>query len=189
MKPTVDFDSIAEAWQKWEEILEPCFGRLNELLLEKAVISEKHHVLDLGCGSGIPALLIAKRVTKGKVIGVDISEPMVAVARRKVDALKLNNISFQNHDIHSLPFEASSFDAVTARFSLMFVETPQNTINEVFRVLRNRGRFSVCVWGDPQKNPLPRNVLGQYCEVPSNNPDVPGPYRFADKGRLAALMN
>ena len=184
-----DFGRVAEAWEKWEDWLEPCYGDFNERLLELSNVSPGQSVLDLGCGSGQPALLEAKRVgPNGRVFAIDISEAMLAVAKRRADSLNLRNIEFQQGDIDSLPFPDDTFDAVTARFSLMFVSSPSRTLAEIFRVLRPQGKLSASVWAAAEQNPLPRNVLMRFVEVPGNEESGPGPFRYGSDSVLPKLL-
>jgi enediyne biosynthesis protein CalE5 len=184
-----DFSQVAEAWDKWEEWLEPCYQSFNNMLLEKARIHSGQTVLDLGCGSGYPALLEARCVgDHGKVFGLDIAENMITVARRRAAKLGLTNVHFQSHDIDTIPFPENYFEAATARFSLMFVDSPSKTLSEVFRVLKNGSTFCAAVWGDQALNPLPRTIIEKYFEIPPTDPEHPGPFRFSSPGTLSSLM-
>jgi enediyne biosynthesis protein CalE5 len=184
-----DFNRVAAAWEKWEDWLEPSYRTFNEILLKSARIEEAKKVLDLGCGSGYPAILEAQRVGgHGSVIGLDISEQMLKVAKRRAKTMGLTNVQFQYCDVDALPFSGNYFDCATARFCLMFVRSPRDTLQEVLRVLKSGGRFSASVWGSPEKNPLPRKILERYYDLPREDPKVAGPYRFAKKGVLVQMI-
>lgn len=184
-----DFGSVAHAWEKWEEWLEPCYRSFNETILRLAAVTEGHRYLDLGCGSGYPAVLVAQVAgEKGEVIALDIADEMLEVARRRSKNLGLNNIQFQKQDIDSLPFASDSFDGVTGRFCLMFVSNPSKTLKEICRVLKPGGKFVAAVWGDPEKNPLPRSLFQKRFTLPASDPAVPGPFRFSGPGVLTGLM-
>jgi ubiquinone/menaquinone biosynthesis C-methylase UbiE len=94
-------------------------------------------VLDLGSGTGYPAILAAQAVgATGDVIGIDLAERMLAVARRKAASLGLTNVTFRTGDATTLPFQTASFDAVTSRFCLMFLPEIPKAVSEIARVLR-----------------------------------------------------
>lgn len=184
------FGNVAETWEKWETWLAPGYRCFNRLFLRKAGIAGGQKALDLGCGTGYAARLAADIVGPGgNVVGLDISQEMIDVASRRTNALGFAQVSFQTCDITHLPFPDDSFDAATARFSLMFVPDVENTLSETHRVLKNGGRLVASVWAEPEKNPLPRNVLKQYFDLPPADPAVPGPFRFAKSGDLSRLLS
>lgn len=184
------FGHVAETWEKWESWLARSYRCFNRLFVRKAGIARGQRVLDLGCGTGYAARLAADIVGPGgSIVGLDISQKMIDVASRRTNALGFTQVSFQTCDITHLPFPDDSFDAATARFSLMFVPDVENTLSETHRVLKNGGRLVASVWAEPEKNPLPRNVLKQYFDLPPADPAVPGPFRFAKSGDLSRLLS
>jgi ubiquinone/menaquinone biosynthesis C-methylase UbiE len=184
-----DFNRVAAAWEKWEDWLAPSYRAFNEIFLKSAEVKEGNKVLDLGCGFGYPSVLEAQKVgARGSVIGLDISEEMLEVAKKRTKRMGLTNVQFQLCNVDALPFSDNHFDSATARFCLMFVRSPRNTLLEVRRVLKIGGRFSASVWASPAKNPLPRKVLARYYDLPAEDSEVPGPYRFARRNALAQMM-
>jgi ubiquinone/menaquinone biosynthesis C-methylase UbiE len=146
-------------------------------------------VLDLGCGTGQPALLEAQRVAPGgRVIALDVLPEMIAVASKRAVAMNLTNVEFRQCDIELIPFPDAAFDAATSRFCLMFLRSVEKSIGEVFRVLKPDSGFCASVWAAPEKNPLPRGVLSAYYSLPSPDRSVPGPFRFSEKGSLKELL-
>src|SRR5262245_20474052 len=117
-----DWNRVAGGWEKWDRFFDEQMAFLNHRLVADARIRSGMRVLDLGPGTGYPALLGAQTVgPSGGVIGLDLAEQMLDVARRKASTLGLANITFRASDVTSLPFDAGSFDAVTSRFCLMFL--------------------------------------------------------------------
>jgi ubiquinone/menaquinone biosynthesis C-methylase UbiE len=147
---------------------------------------------DLGSGTGYPALLGAQTVgPHGSMIGMDLAEQMLAVARRKATALSLTNVTFRTGDATSLPFEAKSFDAVTSRFCLMFLPEIPKVAVEIARVLRPGGWVATAVWSAPEKNPsigLSMEAIKKVVELPPPDPTAPGIFRLATPGDLAGMM-
>lgn len=116
---------------------------------EAAGIQAGQHVLDVACGTGILARTIAERVgPNGAVVGIDPSEGMLTVARRKAPALE-----WRDGRAEALPFEANRFDAVVSQFGLMFFEDRRLAIQEMWRVLRPGGRLAVAVWDSVENFP------------------------------------
>ncbi|MCL4298634.1 MAG: methyltransferase domain-containing protein [Anaerolineae bacterium] len=116
---------------------------------ETAGIQTGQSVLDVACGTGILARTVAERVgPKGAVIGIDPSEGMLTVARRKAPA-----IEWRDGRAEALPFEANRFDAVVSQFGLMFFEDRRLAIQEMWRALRPGGHLAVAVWDSLENTP------------------------------------
>jgi enediyne biosynthesis protein CalE5 len=149
-------------------------------------------VLDLGSGTGYPALLAAQTVgSSGNVTGIDLAEQMLEAARRKAASLKLSNITFQTGDVTTLPFEAASFDAIITRFCLMFLPEIPKAVADIARILKPDTWVATAVWSAPDKNPylkLPIDVIKQFVELPPPDPTAPGIFRLAKPGELASML-
>ena len=184
-----NFGNVASNWEKWEQWLKPSYRCFNRLFLKKSGVKAGSKVLDLGCGAGYVAELVSKRIgSEGSLLGIDKAQEMIDVATRRVKEFRLTNVSFQTCDMSRLPFEDASFDVATARFSLMFVPDIRGTLLEIHRVLRADGKLVASIWGDMKKNPLPRNVIKEYFDLPLPDLDVPGHYRFENSGDLGKLF-
>jgi SAM-dependent methyltransferase len=109
-----------------------------------AKIKEGDTVVDLGSGAGNDAF-VARRYAgeKGKIIGIDFSEAMLEKARANVDKLGFNNIEFRQGDIEKLPIAANRADVVISNCVLNLVPNKEGVFKEVFRVLKQRGHFSI----------------------------------------------
>src|SRR4029077_15240107 len=147
---------------------------------------------DLGSGTGYPALLGAQTVgPSGRMIGIDLAEQMLAVARLKATDGGRENGTFRTGDATSLPFEANSFDAVTSRFCLMFLPEIPKAGAEIVRVLRPGGWVAVAVWSAPEKNPsigLSMEAIKKVVELPPPDPTAPGIFRLAQPDDLAGML-
>jgi ubiquinone/menaquinone biosynthesis C-methylase UbiE len=99
-------------------------------------------VLDVGCGTGILSVLAKNLVKDGEVIGLDLSQKMLEQAKKKALKYKLD-IEFIEGSIDSLPYDAGRFDVVIS--SLMFhhlpIQVKKDGLKEIYRVLKNGGRF------------------------------------------------
>ena len=109
-------------------------------LIELADISEGDRVLDVATGTGIVAMVSSKIVgPNGKVVGIDLSTDMLAIARQKAASAGLTNVEFHEGDAEKLDFSDGSFDAVLCASSLFFISDMQSALNEARRVLVQNG--------------------------------------------------
>ncbi len=118
-------------------------------VVEAAQIGPGEMILDVACGTGVLTLAAAERVgPSGSVVGLDINEGMLAVARRKA-----STIEWRHGRAESLPFSDHTFDAVISQFGLMFFEDQEVAIQEMVRVLRPGGRLAIAVWDSLDNTP------------------------------------
>ena len=187
-----DWNRVASGWEKWDQFFDDNMAFLNHRLVSDARVRRGMRVLDLGSGTGYPALLAAQAVgSAGSVTGLDLAESMLAVAERKAKRLGLNNVAFRTADVTTLPFEAASFDAVISRFCLMFLPEIPKAVADIARVLKSGGYVAAAVWSGPDKNPylrIPMDVIKEFIELPTPDPTTPGIFRLAKPGELASML-
>jgi ubiquinone/menaquinone biosynthesis C-methylase UbiE len=188
-----DWNRVAGGWEKWDRFFDEQLAFLNHRLVADARLRSGMRMLDLGSGTGYPALLGAQTVgPTGGVIGLDLAEQMLTVARRKATALGLVNVIFRTGDVTALPFETNSFDAVTSRFCLMFLPEIPKATAEIARVLRPGGWVAAAVWSSPEKNPsigLSMEAIKKVVELPPPDPAAPGIFRLDKPGDLSGLLH
>lgn len=111
---------------------------------EFAKIKEGDTVIDLGSGAGND-VFIARKFTgeKGKVIGIDFTEAMIAKARANAEKLGLQNVEFRQGDIDDMPVTANYADVIVSNCVLNLVPNKHKVISEIFRVLKPGGHFSI----------------------------------------------
>ena len=187
------WSAAAAGWDRWFDWYARAFGPLMEWCCDAAGLAPGDRVLDLACGSGLPALLAARRVgPAGRVVAVDLSPDMLAVARRRAHAAGLDNLEFMEMDAERLHFADASFDAVTCACGLMFLPDASGALGEIRRVLMPRGRLAAGVWDDPSKSPFLTTAGRAVAEYfpPSGPPDpkTPGAFRFAPPGVLESML-
>jgi ubiquinone/menaquinone biosynthesis C-methylase UbiE len=187
-----DWNRVAGAWEKWDRLFEEQAGYLNHRLVADARLRQGHAVLDVGSGTGYPAILAAQTVgASGSVTGIDLAGDMLAVAQRKAKRLGLLNVTFRTGDATTLPFETASFDAVISRFCLMFLPDVPKASTEIARVLKPNRWFAVMVWTSPERNPrigLSMAAMKQVFDLPPPDPTAPGIFRLAKPGELAGML-
>jgi ubiquinone/menaquinone biosynthesis C-methylase UbiE len=105
-------------------------------------------ILDVGCGSGASAIPAGKVVgPHGRVIGVDLADRLLAMARAKANAQKLQNIEFRQADMEALGYPDESFDAVICVFAIFFVPDMVKQVRELWRMVRGGGQLAITTWG------------------------------------------
>ncbi len=111
---------------------------------EFAKLKEGDTVIDLGSGAGNDCF-IARRIVgeKGKVIGIDFTEAMIERARENAEKIGFNNVEFRQGDIENLPVSADKADVIVSNCVLNLVPNKQNVFNEIYRVLKPGGHFSI----------------------------------------------
>ncbi len=109
-----------------------------------ADLREGDVVLDLGSGGGIDAFLAAKKVgPKGKVIGVDMTEEMVQLAKENAERMKVENVEFRLGEIENLPVEDGAVDVIISNCVINLSPDKDKVFSEAFRVLRPGGRMLI----------------------------------------------
>lgn len=120
--------------------------RYGRRTVERLRLPAGARVLDVCCGSGASAIPAAENVgPDGSVIGVDLAENLLALARTK--AKEITNVQFETGDMTDLRFASDTFDAVVCVFGIFFVPEMDAALLELTRVLRPQGRLAITTWG------------------------------------------
>lgn len=152
------FDSIAPYYDAMNVIMTAGAWRAWQRAFRRhAGVRPGESVLDVGCGTADLCLILAELVgPSGRVTGVDISEEMISVGRRKVERARLaDRVELRHGNALDLPFPDGSFDAVTSGFVLRNVADLPRALSEMARILRPGGRAVILELSHPA-NPLVR---------------------------------
>ena len=178
---------IASAAEIYEELYLPAIFQQWTLRMADAARAEPGaRVLDVACGTGVLArALIARVGPAGAVVGLDLNEGMLAVARRKEP-----EVEWRQGRAEALPFPDRSFDAVASQFGLMFFEDRVGAIAEMLRVLRPGGRLAVAVWDELERTPGYAAFVGLLDRLfgPGTAEALRSPFVLGDTARLRALF-
>ena len=178
-------------WRDHQDRHDHMLRPVSKLLLAAAAARPGERVVDVGCGCGELAFRLAKQVAPdGQVLGVDISEPMLGVARERAPAGL--GLSFALADATTYGFEPSAADLVLSRFGVMFFSDPAKSFANLWRALKPGGRTVFACWREAKKNlwavtPL-REAAKHAPPLPEMGPEDPGPFSFADDGRVRRIL-
>jgi len=149
------FDNISESYDGLNRVIS--FGtdiKWRKKVLQLIGDSKPASILDIATGTGDLALLFAKNLNAKNIVGLDLSEGMLSMARKKVTNTPLEEkVTFIKGDSEALPFEDNSFDAITVSFGIRNFETLDKGLSEIKRVLAPGGRFVILETSVPTKFP------------------------------------
>jgi SAM-dependent methyltransferase len=148
-------------------------------------------VLDACCGTGASALPAAHLVgTAGHVLGVDLAEPALALARAKAQAASLTNVEFRAADVEHTGLPSESFDAVVCVFGIFFLPDMAAAVAELWRLVRPGGVLAITVWGPGFLEPA---TAAFWAAVGAERPDLVGGFhpwtRVTDPAALSELFH
>ncbi|MBW4718808.1 class I SAM-dependent methyltransferase [Saccharothrix obliqua] len=187
----------AEAWNGYEgehcalhdERYDAVDGGFNALLFAAAPVAAGDRVLDVGCGNGQLARQAARHARGGHVLGVDLSEPMLAKARERAREEGLTTVSFEFGDAQVHPFPDGAFDVVLSRFGVMFFADPVAAFANLARALRPGGRLGFVCRANFSGTDLGSVFDAMAPHVPRpTGPDGAGPTSLADPRHTADLL-
>jgi SAM-dependent methyltransferase len=185
--------AAGERWAALQQRIDGVFAPLTDAVIGFASLRPGASVIDVGCGTGATVLALAGAVgPSGRVLGVDVSEPMLAVARQRVAAAGLANASLLLADASVHPFTPSSTDPVFSRFGVMFFADPAAAFANLRTGLAEGGRFSFACWQSFEANSwfaVPVGALQPLLPpMPPSDPFAPGPMALADPERTRSLL-
>jgi SAM-dependent methyltransferase len=184
--------SAGRRWTDHQEHQDQVLGPVSDRLIAVAAPKPGDRVIDVGCGCGATTIDFAARVSPdGEVLGLDISEPMLARARER--APQNLPIRFERADATVYDFEPNGADLVASRFGVMFFADPARSFANLRRSLKPGGRLVFACWREPKQNPwliLPLREAGKHAPpLPETNPEDPGPFAFASEARVRKILS
>jgi SAM-dependent methyltransferase len=166
---------------------------VTDLLVARAGAAAGESVLEIGRGTGAATVLFAEAVgERGRVVGVDISEPMLAGARQRAADSGLGNISLVQADAQVHRLEAGRFDLIVSRFGVMFFADPVAAFSNLSPAARPGGRLCFVCWGPLEENRhwmIPYEVALRHLGAPAPTPPhAPGPLAFSDRDYVRSIL-
>ncbi len=179
------WNNFSPGWKKWDASNMAFMQPFADEIIQRLDLKEDFNVLDVASGTGEPGLSIAEILTQGKVIGIDISEKMLATAQEHAADRNIKNYQTQASDVTELPYPDHCFDAISCRMGFMFFPDIQATLKEMRRVMKPGARLALSVWSGPEKNfwvTVAMGTINQIMELPPPPADAPGMFRCAQEG-------
>ena len=138
------FDTISEEYDGLNRVIS--FGidvKWRQKVVKIIGDTKPNSILDIATGTGYLAINLAK-TNASKIIGLDISEGMLSVARKKVQGTNLENkVEFIKGDSEAIPFNDNTFDAITVSFGIRNFENLEKGLADILRVLKPGGTFVI----------------------------------------------
>ncbi len=149
-------------------------------------------MLDIGCGTGSTTLAVARQLgPKGTAVGVDISEPMIALAKQRAEREGAPP-RFICADAQTHAFDDESFDMIVSRFGVMFFDDPVRAFANLRRAAAPNADLHVIAWRSPAENPFmttaERAAAPFLPQLPARKADEPGQFAFADRSRVHSIL-
>ena len=186
------WNAAAPGRVEWWPTIDEALQVVSDRLVELAGLRAGDRVLDIGTGTGEPAVTAARRVgAAGHVVAIDVAPEMLAAAAERASALGLDNVELRELDAAELELPGESFDAVLSRFALMFMEDVVDGFRRLRRVLAPGGGLAAAVWGPPARVPflaVPIRAARSELGLPPPAPGAPGPFALADRHGLERAL-
>jgi ubiquinone/menaquinone biosynthesis C-methylase UbiE len=173
----------------------PSDERLNPItdaLFARAAVASGERAIDIGCGTGATTIGLLRLVgTDGSVLGIDVSEPMLARARQSLGSDP--RLTLVQADATTYPFPEQGFDLALSRMGVMFFAEPAKSFANIRRALRRDGRLTFACWRTLEENPwqaLPVRAIASVVEERANSgPEEPGGFSFGAETRVRRILD
>ncbi len=185
------WNKFSSGWRKWDNHVLSWLRPVGDELIKSVSLKENYNVLDAATGTGEPGLTAALLVPKGKVVGQDLAEDMIQLAKENARIRGIKNYETVSCDVSKMPFPDNHFDALMARFGFMFFPDMQKAANEMARIVKPGAKISTSVWGMPEKNAWATVILGtinQMMQIPPLPDGAPGLFRCAKPGMMKDIF-
>jgi len=174
----------AEEWRRTDR----SFAGLTDRLLARASSRPLARVLDVGCGAGEITLALARGHPQTEVVGLDISEHLVEAARER--AANLDNAAFLVADASDWRGSQFAPDLIVSRHGVMFFDDPVSAFANLAKGAASDARLVFSCFRDRSENPWAEKVAALLPQgsLEPKPPDAPGPFAFADRGRVQGIL-
>lgn len=184
-------DVAGPKWVRIGDEMDARFVRITEALIGAAGPAAGARVLDIGCGTGSTAWPLAEAVGPGGfVTGIDISAPMLGVARAR--GAGRANVEFLEADAQVFEFGARRFELLCSRFGVMFFGDPVAAFRNLRQAAAPGGRLCFACWAPLGDNPhwsIPFDIAAASLGAPApRHPHAPGPMAFSDADYVAGIL-
>jgi SAM-dependent methyltransferase len=186
--------ALGQRWVEMQREIDRIVVPFGDAALKAAAPQPGERVIDIGCGCGDTSIEIAQIVgAAGAVLGIDVSQPMLEVARSRGALANCAHLAFRDGDASEAELPANT-DLLFSRFGVMFFSEPSKTFGHLRKSLRTGGRCVFVCWRTPRDNawamtPLSAARAAMGITPAAADPHAPGPFAFADEDRLRAILS
>jgi SAM-dependent methyltransferase len=182
-----------DTWAALHDRLDAQLEPLGRAAMDSAPPASGERVLDIGCGTGQTTLALGERVgSQGSALGVDISRPMLELARARARAAAIKNVRFEQADAQIYALEPRAFDYAFSRFGVMFFADPVAAFANLRAAMRQGGRLVFVTWRSARENQwvsVPCEAAYRHLPRPAPpEPGAPGEFSLADADRLRPIL-
>jgi SAM-dependent methyltransferase len=187
----------SEATRRWvteQTRIDRLMAEVTDAALAAAAPKPGENVLDIGCGTCTTTLRLAEAVRPtGRVLGIDISEQQLELARQRVAAAGADNVELVLDDAATYGFPAATFDLGFTRFGVMFFADPVAAFRNIRRAMKPSGRLLLTVFRSGGENPwATAAVVGirhLVAPPPTPGPEDPGQFSWSDPARVRRILD
>lgn len=175
-------ESWADEWRRTDR----SFQALHSALVDRAVAAARPQlrILDIGCGAGQTSIDLAARLSNAEVRGIDLSDSLIAAARERSDA-----VTFECCDATVWDGDDWKPDLLVSRHGVMFFDDPVGAFRHFASVSAPGAQLVFSCFSAPAANAWAREIAALLPEAPKGDPYAPGPFAFADRDRVAAILS
>lgn len=183
---------LGQRWVREQARLDASIAPFGAAALKVAAAQSGELILDIGCGCGDTSLLLAQAAAPGgRVLGVDVSAPMLARARARAKEAGLDTVRFEEGDASSAPL-GGPFDLLFSRFGVMFFDDPLQAFRHMRSAMKATGRMAFVCWRGFAENAWATTPAAAAIRVlgppKPGDPLAPGPFAFGDADRTRAIL-
>lgn len=180
-------DVWAREWRRTDRSFTHLSARL-DAVVAAAAPDGVFAALDIGCGAGGTALALLAARADARIVGIDLSEGLLAVARDRAGAAGVGHRTrFIHGDAALLAVEHGPFDLLVSRHGVMFFPDPRAAFAALHAAARPGAALVFSCFRDWRENDF-YHLLAEAIDVPPPDPVAPGPFAFADRTRVAAIL-
>ena len=183
---------VGEEWARQANLMDRMLQPLTQPAFDLLNLQSGERVLDIGCGAGATTLKAASYVGDGEAVGVDISKPLLELARERANA-RGANAHFVEADVSAAPLRDAPFDAAFSRFGVMFFDDTAAAFAKIRAALNPNGRIVFICWRTFAENGwsyAPLAALQPILKTPITpaDPNAPGPFQLQDPEKIKTML-
>lgn len=184
---------VGEEWARQGDLMDRMLEPLTLPAFDLLKLKPGERVLDIGCGAGATTLMAASKIGDGIAVGVDISKPLLELARERAGA-RGANAHFVEADVAAAPLRDAPFDAAFSRFGVMFFDDTAAAFAKIRAALNPGGRIVFVCWRTFAENGwsyAPLAALKDMLKAPivPADPNAPGPFQLQDPDKIKSTLD